>query len=84
MLTLFSCHLALRHVHTDCDIKRLPRRRTDGSYIVDTEAHTIKLYTTPGATKLIKRFSLAVAQVRKVFLNMCSIATQYAAVVTRM
>jgi len=43
------------HHQTDTDINKLPRRRTDGARIVDTEEHSIKLYTTPGGSKLIKR-----------------------------
>lgn len=39
----------------DADINKLPRRRTDGARIVDTDVHTIKLYTSDGGVKLIKR-----------------------------
>ena len=39
----------------DVDMKKLPRRRTDGSYVVDTKLHTVKLYTSDGGIKLIKR-----------------------------
>jgi len=41
---------------SDTDINKLPRRRTDGARIVDTGEHSIKLYTTPGGSKLIKRW----------------------------
>jgi hypothetical protein len=43
------------HILADCDINKLPRRRTDGARIVDEEEHTIKLYTSDGGMKLIKR-----------------------------
>ncbi len=39
----------------DADLKKLPRRRTDGAYVVDTNEHTIKLYATDGGVKYIKR-----------------------------
>ena len=32
-----------------------PRRRSDGAAVVDTERYQVKLYTTPGGEKLIKR-----------------------------
>mmetsp|Transcript_7599 Transcript_7599/g.13149 ORF Transcript_7599/g.13149 Transcript_7599/m.13149 type:complete len:253 (-) Transcript_7599:610-1368(-) len=55
-LFVYYCKFTGKHAFTiDCDISTLPRRRTDGARIVDTEEHTMKLYTTEGAVKLIKR-----------------------------
>lgn len=55
-LYVYYCKFTGRHAFTiDCDINKLARRRTDGARIVATEEHTIKLYTTEGPTKLIKR-----------------------------
>eukprot|EP01023_Acetabularia_acetabulum_P065017 TRINITY_DN8557_c0_g1_i1.p3 TRINITY_DN8557_c0_g1~~TRINITY_DN8557_c0_g1_i1.p3 ORF type:complete len:237 (+),score=29.73 TRINITY_DN8557_c0_g1_i1:134-844(+) len=38
----YSGQLALT---TDCDLEKLPRRRTDCSHILDTNTHMLKLYT---------------------------------------
>ncbi|PNW74719.1 hypothetical protein CHLRE_12g485750v5 [Chlamydomonas reinhardtii] len=55
-LYVYHCKYSGRHAFTiDADLKKMPRRRTDGAYIVDTNEHTIKLYTTDGGLKYIKR-----------------------------
>jgi hypothetical protein len=43
----------------DIDINKLPKRRTDGSRIADIEKHAVKLYTTDGGSKLIKRWAMS-------------------------
>ncbi|KAF5838221.1 hypothetical protein DUNSADRAFT_3201 [Dunaliella salina] len=54
-LYVYYCKYTGKHAFTiDTDINKLPRRRTDGARIVDTGAHSIKLYTTPGGSKLIR------------------------------
>ncbi|KAL6756952.1 hypothetical protein V8C86DRAFT_2612421 [Haematococcus lacustris] len=55
-LFVYYCKFTGKHAFTiDCDINKLPKRRTDGSRIVDQTEHTMKLYTTDGGTKLLKR-----------------------------
>ena len=39
----------------DVDIDTLPRRRTDNARILDTSKNTVKLYTSDGGTKLLRR-----------------------------
>lgn len=39
----------------DVDIEALPRRRTDHARILDRTKYTIKLYTTDGGAKLLRR-----------------------------
>lgn len=40
---------------TEVDIDSLPRRRTDGARILDRSKHALKLYTSDGGTKLLRR-----------------------------
>lgn len=48
---LVSC----RHVlSTECDLSKAPRRKTDGSIVLDTEFYAVKLYTAAGGIKFIK------------------------------
>ncbi|MEW5308567.1 MAG: hypothetical protein WDW38_000515 [Sanguina aurantia] len=55
-LYVYYCKYSGKHAFTvDVDIDKLPRRRTDAARIVDTEQHTLKLYSTNGGTKLIRR-----------------------------
>ena len=46
-------------LHLDCKPSpvyfQAPRRRSDGAAVVDMERYQVKLYTTPGGEKLIKR-----------------------------
>lgn len=46
-----ACHV----VPADVDIENLPRRRTDNARILDRNKYTIKLYTSDGGTKLLRR-----------------------------
>lgn len=39
----------------DVDIDNLPRRRTDNARILDRNKYTVKLYTSDGGTKLLRR-----------------------------
>lgn len=55
-LFVYYCRYSGRHAFTtDVDLRKLPKRRTDGSTIVDMDAHMVKLYCAPGETKLLKR-----------------------------
>ncbi|GMH32640.1 hypothetical protein BSKO_00474 [Bryopsis sp. KO-2023] len=55
-LSVYYCKYSGKHAFTiDCDINKLPRRRTDDAIIVDTRQQTVKFYTTDGGIKLIKR-----------------------------
>lgn len=42
-------------VIADVDIDTLPRRRTDNARILDRSKYTVKLYTTDGGVKLLRR-----------------------------
>lgn len=50
-----TCTFPARCGCADIDLKKLPRRRTDGAYVVDTTEHTVKLYTEDGGVRLVKR-----------------------------
>ena len=59
-LSMWAEHTQISHCKShvptvDVDLRKLPRRRTDGAYIVDTETYTLQLYTVDGGVKLIKR-----------------------------
>ena len=49
----------------DADISQLPQRRTDGARVVDLTKHQVKLYTTDGGMKLIKRWVEAGGRARR-------------------
>lgn len=56
-LYVYYCKYSGIHAFTtDCDLNKLPRRRTDNSRILDMEKHAIRLQTSDGGEKLIKRF----------------------------
>ncbi len=53
---LLCCRFSGKHaLTTNCELRRAPRRRTDGASVVDTQVYTAKLYTTDGGAKLIRR-----------------------------
>lgn len=55
---VYYCKYSGRHVlTTNCDLSRAPKRRTDGSTVLDTAAYTYKLYTVDGGVKVLKRKS---------------------------
>lgn len=55
-LLVYYCKYSGRHAFTiDADISKMPRRRTDGSRVVNLDEHNIKLYTSDGGMRLIKR-----------------------------
>ncbi|KAG2494497.1 hypothetical protein HYH03_007266 [Edaphochlamys debaryana] len=55
-LYVYHCKYSGRHAFTtDCDLKKLPRRRTDGAFVLDTNEVTVKLYCTDAGVKYIKR-----------------------------
>lgn len=55
-----------------------PRRRTDGAAVVDTERYQVKLYTTPGGEKLIKRRGGAVEKQYRLNLGRLPVAYRQA------
>lgn len=64
-----------RHaLSTDCDLSKAPRRRTDGAIVLDTDFYVIKLYTTDGDCKLLKRKSGQVERQHRVNLGLLPIA----------
>lgn len=55
---VYYCKYSGQHtLTTNCDLNKAPRRRTDGSRVIDTKIYTAKLYTSDGGSKLIKRQS---------------------------
>ena len=69
------CVYPSRHVlSTECDLSKAPRRKTDGSIVLDTEFYAVKLYAKEGGSKLIRRRSGAVERQLGVFLNKLPIA----------
>jgi len=60
---------------SDVDIDTLPRRRTDDSRILDTTKHTVRLYTTDGGVKLLRRKDGAVE--RQYRLNVGKLPVAY-------
>ena len=60
-LVVYYCRFSGRHAFTaDVDIDALPRRRTDNARILDTSKHLVRLYTTDGGVKLLRRADGAV------------------------
>jgi len=56
VLYSYYCKYSGKHVMTtNVDIDTLPRRITDRSFIIDSEKYLIKLYTTDGGIRCIKR-----------------------------
>eukprot|EP00878_Enallax_costatus_P037365 GHUV01042198.1.p1 GENE.GHUV01042198.1~~GHUV01042198.1.p1 ORF type:complete len:132 (+),score=32.24 GHUV01042198.1:272-667(+) len=55
-LYVYYCKYSGKHAFTtDIDIDTLPLRRTDNARILDTSKNTVKLYTSDGGTKLLRR-----------------------------
>ena len=55
-LYVYYCKYSGRHaLTTDCNLAKAPRRRTDQAAVIDTKKHSVKLYTTDGGMKLVKR-----------------------------
>lgn len=47
-ISVYYCRSTGEHVLiTDADLSRLPKRRTDGARVLDTEKHTVRLKATP-------------------------------------
>lgn len=57
-LYVYYCKNSGKHaLTTDCNLATAPRRRTDHALVLDTQAHLVKLYTTDGGAKFIRRKS---------------------------
>lgn len=55
-LFVYYCKASGKHaLTTDCNLANVPRRRTDHALVLDTQAHLVKLYTTDGGTKFLRR-----------------------------
>lgn len=55
-LYVYYCKYSGKHaLTTDCNLASVPRRATDHALVLDTQAHLVKLYTTDGGTKLLRR-----------------------------
>lgn len=53
---VYYCKNSGKHaVTTNCNLNKAPRRATDHALVVDTQQYTVKLYTTDGGVKYIKR-----------------------------
>jgi hypothetical protein len=57
-LYVYYCKYSGKHaLTTDCNLAKAPRRRTDGASVIDTQLYKVKMYTTDGGVKCIKRRS---------------------------
>lgn len=75
-LFVYYCRYSGKHAFTtDVDIYSLPRRRTDGAYILDRAKHDLKLYTSDGGTKLLRRADGSVERQHR--LNVGSLPVAY-------
>lgn len=55
-LYVYYCRHSGKHaLTTDCNLATVPRRRTDHALVLDTQEHLVKLYTTDGGAKLLRR-----------------------------
>jgi hypothetical protein len=61
----------------DVDIDTLPRRRADNSRILDQSKHTVRLYTSDGGVKLLRRKDGAVERQHR--LNVGRLPVAYTA-----
>lgn len=60
-LFVYYCKFSGRHAMTaNCDLRRVPHRRTDNSAVIDTQRYKVRLYATGSGAKLIKRKSGAI------------------------
>jgi len=74
-LHTYYCKYSGSHaLSTDCDLSKAPRRRTDGSIVLDTEFYAVRLYAKEGAVKLLKRASGAVERQLRVNMGQLPIA----------
>lgn len=52
----YYCKYSGKHaLTTNCNLNSAPRRRADHSLVVDTTKYTVRLYTTDGGVKHIRR-----------------------------
>jgi hypothetical protein len=56
------------------DIDTLPRRRTDGARILDKSQHVLKMYTTDGGCKLLRRSNGSIERQYRLNLGVLPIA----------
>ncbi|KIY95070.1 hypothetical protein MNEG_12893 [Monoraphidium neglectum] len=74
----YYCKFSGRHAFTsDVDIDTLPRRRADNSRILDQSKHTVRLYTSDGGVKLLRRKDGAVERQHR--LNVGRLPVAYTA-----
>ena len=78
-LFVYYCKFSGRHAMTaNCDLRRVPRRRTDNSAVIDTQRYKVRLYATGSGAKLIKRKSGAIERQFRLNLGKLPIAYRYA------
>ncbi|KAI8467127.1 MAG: hypothetical protein J3K34DRAFT_387095 [Monoraphidium minutum] len=77
-LIVYYCKFSGRHAFTsDVDIDTLPRRRTDNARVLDPAKHTVRLYTTDGGVKLLRRADGAIERQHR--LNVGRLPVAYTA-----
>ena len=55
-LYVYYCKNSGKHaLTTDCNLAAAPRRATDHALVLDTQEHMVKLYTTDGGAKFLRR-----------------------------
>jgi len=55
-LFVYYCRYSGKHaMTTDCDIETLPRRGSDGSYVLDTSRYVTRMYAVDGGEKYVRR-----------------------------
>ena len=77
-LYVYYCKFSGRHAMTaNCDLRRVPHRRTDNSAVIDTQRYKVRLYATGSGAKLIKRKSGAIERQFRLSLGKLPVAYRY-------
>merc|ERR1712227_653545 len=65
LYTYYCKYSGIHAITTSVEICKLPRRKTDNSIILDRDRYTVRLYTTDGGVKYLKRDDKVEKQFRK-------------------